>query len=66
MDRECITLNLKEKCFQMSVLRGYGGKDDKLYYLTSHLANLTLHFGIYKCILRVIFDYAGLPLNQGS
>ena len=50
----------------MSVLRGYGGKDDKLYYLTSHLANLTLHFGIYKCILRVIFDYAGLPLNQGS
>jgi len=25
MDRECIALNLKEKCFQISVLKGYEG-----------------------------------------
>jgi len=47
-------------------LGGYEGKDNKINYLSSYLANLTFYFGIYKCILRVIFDYAGLPLNQGS
>jgi len=34
----CIALNLKEKCFQISILRGYEGKDDKLHYLKPYLA----------------------------
>jgi len=37
----------------VGVLRGYEGKDNKINYLSSYLANLTLYFIIYKCILRV-------------
>ena len=54
-DPECITLNLKEKCIYLFVLKGYGGKDDKLHYLTSHLANLTLYLGIYKEVSGINF-----------
>jgi len=32
------------------------GKDDKLRYLTSHLANLTLYSGIYPVIYELIFE----------
>jgi len=35
--------------------RGYEGKDDKLHYLTPHLSNLTLYFGIYPAIYELIF-----------
>jgi len=31
----------------MNVLRGYEGKDDKLHYLASYLANLTLSHPFY-------------------
>jgi len=55
-DRECITLNLKEKCIHLFVLKGYGGQDDKLRYLTPYLANLTFYFGIYNRILKVILE----------
>jgi len=56
MRSERFSFNLKEKCFQISVLRGYGGKDDKLHYLTSHLANLALYFGFYPMIYELIFE----------
>jgi len=56
---------LKEKCSQISVLREDRGTDDKLHYLTPYLANLTLYFDLYKCILRVIFGLCGPELKSG-
>jgi len=37
----------RENGFILGVLRGYGGKDDKLHCLTPHLANLTLSHPFY-------------------
>jgi len=56
MRSERFSFNLKEKCFQMSVLREDRGKDDKLYYLTPYLSNLPLYFGIYPVIYELIFE----------
>jgi len=50
MRSERFSFNLKEKCFQMSVLREDRGKDDKLYYLTPYLSNLPLYFGFYQWV----------------
>jgi len=41
--------------FHESFERGYEGKDDKLHYPTSHLANLTLYFSIYKKVSGINF-----------
>jgi len=54
MDRECITLNLKEKCFQMSVLKGYDAQKVKLYYPIPYLANLALFLAFISVLLAYI------------
>jgi hypothetical protein len=50
-----IALNLKEKCFQISVLRGYGGKD-KITLPESSSRKFDPLFCIYNHILKVIFE----------
>jgi len=51
--------------FNEDVLRGYEDKDDKLHYLITHLANLTLYFGIYNHILKVIFELCRPEIKSG-